>query len=264
METEALAAAGLAVQVDGPVATITLNRPEKRNAQTPTMWHGLAVVGAELLANESIRVVVLTGAGETFSAGLDLAMLDPSNTTGESMVDLAGATEQVFVDAVGGYQEGFTWLRDERIISIAKVRGYAVGAGFQLALSCDLIVAAENATFCMKEAALGLVPDLTGTKPLLDRVGYARALEICATARNVPATEAESLGIVMEAVPESDLDDRVDALAAHFTAPLPGAVRQVKHILLDGDQRDLDEQRLVERTAQHGRFREMAALLTQK
>src|SRR5207342_1122800 len=98
---------------------------------------------------------------------------------------------------------GFTWLTDPRFISIAAVQGPAVGAGFQLALACDLRIVAEDVKFCMKEPALGLVPDLTGTKPLVDLVGYSRALEICVTARQVPALEAAALGIVTAAVPAS-------------------------------------------------------------
>lgn len=259
-DSVALAGAGLSVESEGPVVTITLNRPQVRNAQTPTMWRTLGRIGREL--GDEVRVVVVTGAGATFSAGLDLAMLDPHGGDGiESLGTLASASEAEFVNTVGEYQEGFTFLRDPRFISIAKVRGHAVGAGFQLALSCDVTLAADDATFCMKEAALGLVPDLSGTKPLLDRVGYARALEICATARNVAAIEAERLGIILAAVPEPDLDAHVASLAEAFVKPLPGAVRGVKQILLGGTERSLDEQRLLERTVQAGRFREMAALL---
>src|SRR3954454_2002594 len=83
------------------------------------------------------------------------------------------------------FQRGFTWLRDPRFVSIAVVQGHAIGAGVQIALSCDLRVLGDDAQLCMKEPALGLVPDLTGTKPLVDAVGYARALEMCATARTM-------------------------------------------------------------------------------
>ena len=102
---------------------------------------------------------------------------------------------------IDAYQRGFTFLRDPRFVSIAAVQGYAIGAGFQLALSCDLRVVTEDAQFCMKESALGLVPDLTGTKPLVECVGYARALEICATARMVGAAEAVDIGLALAAVP---------------------------------------------------------------
>ena len=159
------------------------------------------------------------------------------------------------------YQQGFTWLRDPRFISIAAVHGYAIGAGFQLALSCDLRVLAEDAQFSMKEPALGLVPDLTGTKPLVEAVGYARALEICATARFVGADEALGLGLATVVCPPTELDETVADLVAALTAPLPGAVRETKALLLAASSRSLDEQRRWEREAQVRRFRELAALL---
>ncbi|QCW50654.1 enoyl-CoA hydratase/isomerase family protein [Nocardioides dongxiaopingii] len=255
-----LAAARLRLEVDGAVATITLDRPEVRNAQTPTMWRTLAEIGAWL--PDEVRVVVVRGAGATFSAGLDRTLLTPGGGDGQERVaDLLTLDEEAFSRTVGEYQEGFTWLRDPRFVSIAAVRGHAIGAGFQLALSCDLVLAADDATFCMKEAALGLVPDLTGTKPLVDAVGYSRALEICATARNVGAEEAVRIGIAIDAVPGDALDARLAQLVTALTAPLPGAVRETKALLLGATDRDLDTQRRLEREAQGRRFRELAALL---
>ncbi len=134
-----------------------------------------------------------------------------------------------------------------------------MGAGFQLALSCDLRVVADDAQFCMKESALGLVPDLTGTKPLVESVGYARALEICATARMVGADEAVAIGLALTAVPADELDACVADLAGALTAPLPGAVTETKTLLQGAAGRDLEEQRRLEREAQVRRFRELAA-----
>ena len=141
------------------------------------------------------------------------------------------------------------------------MRGYAIGAGFQLALSCDLRVVADDAKFSMKESALGLVPDLTGTKPLVEHVGYARALEICATARMVGADEAVAIGLATSSVPAAELDATVDALAAALTAPMPGVVPETKALLQGAGDRDLDEQRRLEREAQVRRFRAVAAAL---
>ena len=158
-------------------------------------------------------------------------------------------------------QQGFTFLRDPRFVSVAVVQGYAIGAGFQLALSCDLRVVSDDAQFSMKESALGLVPDLTGTKPLVEAVGYARALEICATARMVGAAEAVEIGLATAAVPSSDLDATVADLVGALTAPLPGAVRETKALLLAASSRSLDDQRRFEREAQIRRFRELARLM---
>ena len=260
MDAETLLAAGLKYDVDGPVATITLHRPDVRNAQTPTMWRALATLGAEIA--EDVRVVVVKGSGHSFSAGLDRAMLDPTNTSGEeSVAGLLGLSDEDLSATIDAYQQGFTFLRDPRFVSIAAVQGYAIGAGFQLALSCDLRVAADDAQFCMKESALGLVPDLTGTKPLVESVGYARALEICATARMVGAAEAVDIGIALTAVPAAELDATVADLAAALTAPMPGAVRETKALLQGASDRSLDEQRRLEREAQTRRFRELAALM---
>ena len=112
-------------------------------------------------------------------------------------------------ESIATWQEGFTWLRVPTFVSIAAVRGAAVGAGFQLALACDLRVLADDARFCMQEPLLGLVPDLTGTKPLVDLVGYSRALEICATTRWVAADEAREIGLATAVVPGDELDDAV-------------------------------------------------------
>jgi len=247
-----LAEAGLEYAVDGAVATITLNRPDVRNAQHPAMWAGMVEI-LESLGDE-VRIVVVRGAGGTFSAGLDLSLLG-------TMVGLAEQSDQEIIDTIDTYQLPFAMLADPRFISIAVVDGYAIGAGFQLALSCDLRIVAEDAQFCMKEPALGLVPDLTGTKPLVEAVGYARALEICATARMVPATEAAGLGIAQTVVPADQLDKAVEATVTALTEHAVGAVRATKELLQQAHARSLDEQRLAERTAQAGRFRELAALM---
>lgn len=257
---ETLGAAGLDLAVDGPVLTVTLDRPDVRNAQTPAMWRALAAVGAAV--RDDIRVVVVRGAGASFSAGLDRAMLSPEGIDGEtSFPEMASGTVDDFDATVAAYQEGFTWLRDPRFVSIALVQGHAVGAGFQLALACDLRIVAEDAQFCMKEPALGLVPDLTGTKPLVEAVGYARALEICATARWVTAEEATRLGLALESVPLDGLDTRLAELVAALTAAPHGAVSATKALLQSAGELDLAAQARAERRAQHGRFRAVLAAM---
>jgi len=259
MSPEDLAAVGLRLDVVGRVATVVLDRPDVRNAQTPAMWLALAEIGRTL--PDDVGIVVVTGAGETFSAGLDRAMLDPSTPSEESVVGLLSLSDEDAATRIAEFQEGFTWLRDPRFVSIAKVRGYAIGAGFQLALSCDLRVVADDAQFSMKESALGLVPDLTGTKPLVEHVGYARALEICATARMVGAEEAVAIGLATSTVPADELDATVDALVAALTAPMPGVVAETKALLQGASDRDLDDQRRLERESQVRRFRAVAAAL---
>lgn len=253
-----LDAAGLHYAQDGHTATITLHRPDVRNAQTPRMWEALAALGEAL--PEETRIVLVRGEGHSFSAGLDRAMLDPAGGEG-SVVSLLTRGDEEMSAAIEGWQRAFTFLRDPRFVSIAVVQGYAIGAGFQLALSCDLRVVADDAAFSMKESALGLVPDLTGTQPLVEAVGYARALEICATARFVSGAEAGTIGLATVVVPAADLDQTAADLAAALTAALPGAVRETKALLLEATSRTLDEQREAERVAQVRRFRDLASLM---
>ncbi len=253
MTPEELGAAGLRYDVSGAVATVTLSRPDVRNAQTPTMWRALAGIGEEI--PDDVRVVVVRGEGVSFSAGLDRAMFG-------SLMELAALPDDEVSETVDGFQQGFTWLRDPRFVSIAAVQGHAIGAGFQLALSCDLRVLTDDAQLSMKEPALGLVPDLTGTKPLVEIVGYARALEICATTRLVGAAEALEIGLATLVCPVSELDGALSDLVGALTAPAAGAVRETKALLLAASGRSLDEQRRLEREAQIRRFRELAALMT--
>ena len=249
--------AGLLVEVDGDLATITLDKPEKRNSQTPSMWRELARVGAELVGQ--VRVVVVRGNGSAFSAGLDRDLLSGAGLPGEQSIAELMTAPAEHVDAViDEFQQGFLWLRDPRIVSIAAVHGYAIGGGFQLALACDLRVVADTVQFCMKEPVLGIVPDLAGTKPLVDAVGYARALEICATGRFVGATEAVQTGLALAAVPEAELTGTVADLVAAILAVPAGAVRETKGLLAGAAQNDLDAQRRLEREAQIRRFADLA------
>lgn len=256
-DPETLAAARLACAIDGPLATITLNAPDRRNAQVPSMWRTLEALGRGL--PDEIAVVVLRGAGDCFSAGLDLGLLSPDGVPGEeSVAGLMTASDAEIIDTIDDYQRGFTWLRDPRFITIAQVHGFAIGAGFQLALSCDLRVVAEDAWFCMKEPALGLVPDLTGTQPLVQLAGYARAVEVCATARRLPAAEAAEWGLVTRTAPAEDLAATTADLVQSLLANDAGAVRATKRLLQEAGSGTLEEQRLRERTAQVGRFRALS------
>lgn len=259
---EVLERAGLRLDVNGFVTTITLDRPETKNSQTASTWLTLRAIGANL--DPGTRVVVVRGSGDSFSSGLDRRMLTPQGVEGESsLMSLLEMPDGELADTISAYQEGFTWLRRSDIVSIAAVQGHAIGAGFQLALSCDLRIVSEDASFAMREPMLGLVPDLTGTKPLVELVGYSRALELCATARAVGADEAREIGLATLVVPREELQQSVDDLVAALTAPLYGAVSETKTLLQSARVLDLEEQRRLEREAQVRRFRELASLMGQ-
>lgn len=224
---------GVRLTVDDTLATVTLANPAKRNAQSPAMWRALAEAGR--LVPGSVRVVVLRGEGKSFSAGLDRQMFTPEGIEGEpSFIDLARSGDAELDAAIAGFQEGFTWWRRNDLVSIAAVQGHAIGAGFQLALACDLRVVADDVQFAMRETGLGLVPDLTGTHPLVSLVGYGRAAEICLTGRFVHAEEAVSSGLANIAVPAQDLDTATRELAAAILAAPREAVIETKALLRGG------------------------------
>lgn len=201
---------------------------------------------------------MVAGEGLSFSSGLDRAMFTDEGLAGEGSLRSQIAGEDVtLIGQIGEWQRGFSWLRSPQFVSIAAVQGHAIGAGFQLALACDLRVAATDAQFTMAETSLGLVPDLGGTQPLVAAVGYARALEICATGRRVGAAEAERIGLVNLVVDNDELTAAVDDLVAALLTPLPGAVRALKTLLLSATGRGYDDQLLAERTAQAGRLGEL-------
>ncbi|CAM5330985.1 MULTISPECIES: enoyl-CoA hydratase/isomerase family protein [Streptomyces] len=245
--------------VDGAIATVTLTNPAKRNAQSPAMWRTLAEAGRVLPG--SVRVVVLRGEGQSFSAGLDRTMFTPEGIEGEpSFIDLARSSDGELDSAIAEYQEAFTWWRRNDLVSIAAVQGHAIGAGFQLALACDVRVVADDVQFAMRETSLGLVPDLTGTHPLVGLVGYGRALEICVTGRFVSAEEAVTSGLANLAVPADQLDDAVRDLAGAIVAAPRDAVVETKALLRGATDRTYDEQRGAERAAQARRLRDLAGL----
>lgn len=224
------------------------------------MWFALAEIGASLPAD--VRVVVVSGEGPSFSAGLDRRMLSPEGIPGEPSLDLDGRDDSEAADGIDRYQQGFTWLRNPAFISVAAVRGHAIGAGFQLALHCDIRVVADDAQFCMFEPALGLVPDLGGTQLLLDAVGYAKAIELCATARRFGAVEAERAGLANLVVAGDELDGAVDDLVAALLSTNREAVVETKRLLLDARNREYDDQRRAERVIQVQRLRALLSLAT--
>ncbi|WP_248961499.1 enoyl-CoA hydratase/isomerase family protein [Sphaerisporangium perillae] len=253
-DSEELAEIGLRFEVDGEIATVTLDRPERRNAQTFATWSALARIGGTL--PEQVRVVVVRGEGPSFSAGIDLRLFTPEGVQGQGSFTSAAALDgETLEERIKEFQKGFLWLRRPDIVSIAAVHGHAIGAGFQLALACDLRVIADDTKFCMKEPALGLVPDLTGTKPLVDLVGLSRAVEICLTARFVEAEEALRLGLAEQVVPREELGAAARALASSLLATDRGAATATKRLLQGAVGRTLEEQSAAERAEQAVRIR---------
>lgn len=148
---------GVRLTVEDAVATVALTDPAKRNAQSPALWRALTEAGRSLPG--SVRVVVLRGEGKSFSAGLDRQAFTPEGFDGEpSFLDMARGSDEDLDAVIAEYQDAFTWWRRSDIVSIAAVQGHAIGAGFQLALACDLRVVADDVQFAMRETSLDSSP----------------------------------------------------------------------------------------------------------
>ena len=252
---------GLRIQLSGAVLRLTMTRLEARNAQVPSFWKRLREA-REIALTENVAVVVLAGEGASFSAGLDTGMFKPEGIPGEqSLLELAMEKDEDVDRMISEIQGSFSWLGEVPAITIAAVQGHAVGAGFQIALACDLIVCAEDAQFSMKEAAYGLVPDLTGTSPLVRTVGYKRALEMCLTTRWVYAEEAVRLGIAVDAVPQSELSERVQGLVDVVTSGVPGTAAELKTLLGHAVTASPADQLAAERRSQIRRFANLRKMM---
>lgn len=226
---------------DGGVVHVVLDGPRTLNAQTPDTWAALQAA-AEALPTGT-RVVVLRGQGRAFSSGLDRSMMPV-------LASLGSRPDAEVQEQVAGYQRAFTCWRRPGVLSVAAVAGPAVGAGFQLALACDLRLAADTATFRMAETSLGLVPDLAGTGPLVRAVGEAAAVEICLTGRTVGAQEALRLGLVRAVVPAEDLQQATDDLVQAVLASPAASTAATLDLLRGAGARPAAEQLALERAAQ--------------
>jgi len=250
---------GLTLDVRGPRATITLARPEVRNAQTPHTWEALRAIGETL--PDDVRIVVVRGAGRAFSAGLDTRFFAARDVDGLPGISRLAELPDGDVDAViAAFQAGFSWLRHPARVTVAAVQGHAIGGGFQLALACDLRIVAQDVQFCMAETTLGIVPDLGGTYSLVRAVGYPRAAEICLSGRRIGADEAVASGLALRAVPTGELDAAVDALVDTLLVAPPKAAAETLGLLAGvADGLDPDAALAAERAAQLRRLRSLAA-----
>jgi len=205
----------------------------------------------------TVRVVVIRGAGRAFSAGLDRSLLASPNG---QMAALAAGSGEAADQRIETWQQAFDWRSAPTTVSLAAVHGYAIGAGFQLALGCDLRILADDAVFAMAEATLGLVPDLGGTKRLIDLVGYSVAADLCLTGRRVDAREAREIGLASRVVGADRLGIEVAATVDSLLKVDRDAAAEVKALLLRAGASSQDAQQAAERQAQYRRLRSLAGL----
>lgn len=204
---------------------LRLNRPDKRNAQTPEMWDELRRVGLELEDDPSVRVVLLSGEGPVFSAGIDLAVL-----RGQASGTLTDHLEPELV------QQAFTWLRDAPFATVAMVQGAALGAGCQLALACDLRILAEDAVLGLPEIGFGIFPDLGGCAWLPEMVGVAKTKELTFLGERFGAAEALRLGIANRVVALDQLEVVALDVARRIAAKAPLGIRAIKRAVAAAEE----------------------------
>jgi len=224
------------VALDGAIARITLNRPDRLNSFTVQMHEELR----DALANlGEARVVVLTGAGRGFCAGQDLN--DRAVAPGQT-VDLGDTVDQCWNPLI----RTLTSLPQP---IIARVNGVAAGAGANIALACDIVVAAKSAKFIQSFSAIGLIPDSGGTWALPRLVGQARALGLALTGEPLPAEKAADWGMIWKAVDDVALDDEIDALANKLASLPPLGLAAIKEMIRSSWQHNLDEELDLQRDA---------------
>jgi 2-(1,2-epoxy-1,2-dihydrophenyl)acetyl-CoA isomerase len=230
----------IAVQREGAVLTITLNRPNRLNAITMRLWDELEDAAQAASQDESVRCVVLTGAGERgFCAGRDLD--DSQFSEGRPFTrDRLDQMQRVLVPRLVGMPK----------VVIAAVNGVAAGAGLALALAADIRVASDAARFTVAFLKIGLVPDAGAAWFLPRIVGYSKALELCATSDVIGAEEALRIGLINRLVPAASFRAEVDALAKRIAAMPPLSVAGTKQLLQQAGGVGLDRTLDLETEAQ--------------
>lgn len=223
------------------IATLTLNRPDSLNSFNTVMHGEVRAAFDQIEANHGVRVVVITGSGRGFCAGQDLS--DRAVKPGGDRVDLGASIENY-------YNPLIRRIRALPIPVLCGVNGVAAGAGANIALACDIVIAAESASFIQPFCNIGLIPDSGGTFTLPRLVGTARAAGLAMLGDKLPAAKAAEWGLIWQVVPDEDLGTSVQALAARLaTAPTKG-LATIKKALSASLSNTMDEQLDLERDLQ--------------
>jgi 2-(1,2-epoxy-1,2-dihydrophenyl)acetyl-CoA isomerase len=223
------------------IARITLNRPDRLNSFNDRMHEELRDALHCVRDETSARVLLLTGAGRGFCAGQDLS--DRAVAPGDAPVDLGASIERNYKPLVLG-------LRSLPMPVVCAVNGVAAGAGANIALACDLVIAAKSASFIQAFCKIGLVPDSGGTYFLPRLVGTARALGLALTGEKLPAEQAAAWGLIWKCVDDEDLPEAVEALLAQFANGPTNGYAAIKAAMYGSAGRTLEAQLDVERDTQ--------------
>jgi 2-(1,2-epoxy-1,2-dihydrophenyl)acetyl-CoA isomerase len=223
------------------IARLTLNRPERLNSFNTVMLSEVQDALSTLRQDGSARVLVLTGAGRGFCAGQDL---------GDRVVAPGGAPPDLGRSIENGYKPLILALCGLPLPVIAAVNGVAAGAGANIALACDLVIAARSANFIQAFSKIGLIPDSGGTWFLPRLLGHARAMGLALLGDKLPAEQAVQWGLIWRCVDDGQLADEVDAIARHLAAAPTRGLARTKQALLESWAHTLEQQLDVERDYQ--------------
>ena len=224
----------------GRVALITLNRPKQLNALAPRLMQELGAALYAFDADDGVGAIVITGSEKAFAAGADIGVMKD--------FDFQHAYKTNYIT------RDWEHLRNVRKPVIAAVAGYALGGGCELAMMCDLVIAAESAKFGQPEITLGILPGSGGTQRLPRAVGKAKAMDLCLTARMMDAQEAERAGLVSRVVPNDKLLEEALAAAAKIAANSLPATMMIKEAINRAYESTLAEGVLFERRLFHAAF----------
>jgi enoyl-CoA hydratase/carnithine racemase len=204
----------------GCVGLLTLHRPQKRNAFTLQMWEELRLLGEQLLAVPGdLAMIIVRGSGGVFSSGIDTSLL-----TTPALADGTVDVEKI--------QAAYRWLRHSPFITLAAIEKYAIGAGLELALWCDLRLATTGSQFALPELDFGIIPDLGGCSLLPEVVGYSRAMELILSGRRCDTSEALHIGLVQEVVSPEDWTTRLEYWQHRLSGVSLTALRGAKQSVL--------------------------------
>jgi len=235
---------------DGHVGWLRLNRPEKLNCFTVRMWQEMRAIGKELRDDPGLRALVVIGNGRAFSSGIDTSVFTGGGADALDEPGEPATHEDPTVSNILRTQEAYSWLEEARYPTIAAVRGYALGAGLQLALACDIRVFARGTSVGLLEHKYGILPDLGGTQRLPRLVGAGKAKEMIWTAARLDADEAFRIGLCEQLVDDGELDATAAALANAVAAQPPLAVQGAKRAVAAAGRLPVAEGLVVEAEAQ--------------
>ena len=208
----------LQLRIEGPVAHLTINRADVLNALSPIVIRELTDALSAISIDKAVRVVVLAGAGDrAFVAGADIAAMSKMETR-EALTFARTGQALTMV------------MEDMPQIIVARVHGYALGGGCELAMACDIVVASKRAKFGQPEVGLGLIPGFGGTQRLVRRVGLAVGMDILTSGRTLSGDEAAALGLVSRAVEADQLDSEVNLVVKGLLRGAPGAIAETKRL----------------------------------